>query len=329
MSHFTVLVIGENWEEQLAPFQEQTEDLDKSLLEFWDAEEESREDYETGSAEMYRVREEHNYRKNVVLRLGWDSTFQKPGKYGIGSDAHEVPEGAVKIEVPFKILYPTFEEYLEDWCSYERDETKGKYGRWSNPNAKWDWYSMGGRWSGMLRLKPDTTGLGAVGRPGSMGGRMNEGPLWADQCRKGDLDLRYMREDNLKKAREKWEEAEKEHPLPKMYPPGTSPATTVEEWSNLIRRKALPQSWVNALRERNWRYGIDYGQSLEDFLKKSDKSLSTFAVLKDGTWHEKGKMGWWACVSNEKDQKSWAKEFNNLLDSLPDDTVLTVVDCHI
>ena len=49
----------------------------------------------------------------------------------------------------------------------------------------------------------------------------------------------------------------------------------------------------------------------------------------NGEWHERGKMGWWACVSNEKDEDVWFSEFNKLIDSLPDDTLLTIVDCHI
>jgi hypothetical protein len=52
-------------------------------------------------------------------------------------------------------------------------------------------------------------------------------------------------------------------------------------------------------------------------------------VVKDGQWYEKGKMGWFACVADEKDEDVWDREFAALLDGLPDDTLLTVVDCHI
>lgn len=37
----------------------------------------------------------------------------------------------------------------EEW-----DEKQGDYGYWYNPNAKWDWWTVGGRWSGLLHLKP-------------------------------------------------------------------------------------------------------------------------------------------------------------------------------
>ena len=49
----------------------------------------------------------------------------------------------------------------------------------------------------------------------------------------------------------------------------------------------------------------------------------------DGQWYERGQMGWWGIVKNEKDADTWGKEFNLLIDSLPDDTLLSAYDCHI
>lgn len=49
-------------------------------------------------------------------------------------------------------------EFVEsDDPGYEIDQTTGKRGYWTNPNAKWDWYSTGGRWSGLLKLKDGST----------------------------------------------------------------------------------------------------------------------------------------------------------------------------
>jgi len=55
----------------------------------------------------------------------------------------------------------------------------------------------------------------------------------------------------------------------------------------------------------------------------------THAVLVDGQWHEQGRMGWFGTVSNEKDQTTWEREFARLIDSLPDEAYLAVVDVHI
>ena len=55
----------------------------------------------------------------------------------------------------------------------------------------------------------------------------------------------------------------------------------------------------------------------------------TFAIVTpDGQWFEKGKMGWWACVSNEKDAERWRAEFTEILSAFPDARVVQL-DCHI
>ena len=56
---------------------------------------------------------------------------------------------------------------------------------------------------------------------------------------------------------------------------------------------------------------------------------STFAVVKDGRFYERGEMGWWAVVIDEKDPEAWDKEFWKLLENVSDETMLSVVDCHI
>lgn len=42
--------------------------------------------------------------------------------------------------------YKYMEFYEDSDC--EIDEATGKRGYWQNPNAKWDWYQIGGRWAG-------------------------------------------------------------------------------------------------------------------------------------------------------------------------------------
>ena len=49
-------------------------------------------------------------------------------------------------------------------------------------------------------------------------------------------------------------------------------------------------------------------------------AFTTFAVIKDGKWYERGEMGWWGVVSDEKNKDEWRAQFANLIDSLPDKT---------
>lgn len=54
-----------------------------------------------------------------------------------------------------------------------------------------------------------------------------------------------------------------------------------------------------------------------------------FAVVHNGEWYEKAKMGWWGITHDEKDEDVWQKQIIDILDSLADDAELTLVDCHI
>jgi hypothetical protein len=70
--------------------------------------------------------------------------------------------------------------------------------------------------------------------------------------------------------------------------------------------------------------------SRDEYVADAERtSFQTFAVLKDGKWYERGEMGWWGVVRDEKDPDAWSREFAALIDGLPDDTLLTIVDCHI
>lgn len=62
-----------------------------------------------------------------------------------------------------KLLAPYQENNMED-CPKEYlkffededceiDDETGKKGYWENPNAKWDWYVVGGRWSNLIKKK--------------------------------------------------------------------------------------------------------------------------------------------------------------------------------
>lgn len=185
MSHFTVLVIGDNPEEQLAPYDEQLEtpEYDKGVV--------SKEDIKS-CMDFYKDK------KNGGYKLPFDELYEEKGDDWNSNQWRKNPDG-------------TWHEY----SSY-------------NPNSKWDWYELGGRWSGELKLKTKQDG---------------------DQALKKDI-------------------------------------------TNL-------------------------------------NDISTFAVLKDGKWYEKGDMGWFGIVVNEMDEKEWDKQLKKLLKGLPGDTLISMYDCHI
>ena len=48
-------------------------------------------------------------------------------------------------------VFDTYDEFMSQCYGYKLID--GAWSRWRNPNAKWDWYSEGGRWSGELTTK--------------------------------------------------------------------------------------------------------------------------------------------------------------------------------
>lgn len=56
-------------------------------------------------------------------------------------------------------------------------------------------------------------------------------------------------------------------------------------------------------------------------------AFATFAVVVNGEWHEHGEMGWWGVAHDEKDD--WPETFRRLWDQIPEDATVSCVDCHI
>lgn len=57
--------------------------------------------------------------------------------------------------------FENFDDFLLKWYGYRVNPDTGEYGYTCNPNAKWDWWQIGGGWADILRLKDGTTANGA------------------------------------------------------------------------------------------------------------------------------------------------------------------------
>ena len=93
------------------------------------------------------------------------------------------------------------------------------------------------------------------------------------------------------------------------------------------------QEWIkrkNADRDLSWSDAEDFQCTEEEFVQRGrERAGVSFAVVKSGQWFEKGRMGWWGCVHDEKDQNEWNRRVTGMLDELPPNTLLSVYDCHI
>jgi hypothetical protein len=348
MSHFTVLVIGPNPEDQLKPFDENLK------VEFDDKTEEYREEYETKKVDEFYCGSSSSWGQQIPKELFEELKKSKVGrilpyevkkldpmaylkrgkkyrgyyalennkrcKGDVWFEVEEVTstthpdedvcfEGKVKIrkiappkQIALKDKYPVYEDYLKDWHGIE-DIAKQGYDY--NPKAKWDWYQLGGRWTGVFKLKPKADGN--LGTPSLVSSKRAENGT-ADQACKRDIDFDVMKQEQFEEASQAYDKFE-----------AATKANTLKPG------------------EGYWEYGVEnigkdanhyVAESREQYLTRN-AHIGTFAVLKDGEWYEKGEMGWWGCVSDEKDPEEWNNQFNKLLEELPEDTLLSVFDCHI
>lgn len=178
MSHFSVAVFSDgrkSVEELLAPYQDNNMgDCPPEHLEFVSVTESMREEYETGECKM------------VCLQDGryiypWDGEgLKKEFAFKVYDDGRDHSDfagkkdvqllvigdpclggalvtffledgGAELRNVPYKKIYPTLQDFARDFNKVPWDEEKQDYGYWKNPNAKWDWWQKGGRWSKLLK----------------------------------------------------------------------------------------------------------------------------------------------------------------------------------
>lgn len=221
-----------------------------------------------------------------------------------------------------------FAAFVASWGDYTFRQ--GRYYQHTNPNAKWDWWVVGGRWTGALKLRPNAKGV--VGRPGLM--TEASPPGYADQAVKGDVDFEQMRNDAEVKARLLWRETRR-----------ITGGLSWDSWGDTLSRypdkvdearreyreqPAIEMLTASGKREYSWQ--IDDDLALDEAIyiqRRRDASCVNFAFVRDGQWTERGQMGWFAVVTDEISQSQWNRMFNDMLDALPDDVLLTIVDCHI
>ena len=209
MSHFVGLCFGDNWEDYLENYYEGLE------VEAYIA-----YTKEEAIDEVKKMRA-YNYERAVEM-------LQKPDL-----NSKQIEHYQNIIDLGLFISYEDAWNEAQDW-GYEVDEDENLLTTY-NPDSRWDWYSIGGRWDGFLHYKDVEPGLEET----------NEAYIH-------ELDMDYLLEN-----------------IPFCF------------------------------------------------------------VTEDGEWREKGEMGWWCSVSNEKPEETWKQQFRDYVKSLDPNCLVTVIDFHI
>ena len=296
---------------------------DPEYLEFEDRTEKLREEYES-VVDCIKLPQ-----GTIVEQYGdplWGRFVVRDGKVfqrDAGSLHHEKRTKKAKRMValpnyPRKKLYKSFEKYAEERCGFSFDEKHQGYGYYYNPNAIWDWYSIGGRWPEMFLVKDACTEYSIGERSWCNSDRKSEAPegyRWVCAARKKDIAWDAMRDWRNQKA------AERFHKLEQMFLAGkTDPdfhgeivPDGVMHWGELVYRKGstleeylegygIPGSWKYPVGSHDI---VDEGQ----WLSKDDSVL-------DAESEKYVPVDWRSCI-------------DGYIDDVDEDTVLVAVDYHM
>ena len=300
MSHFTVGVLvptavsslseaDEAITGPLAPFNEQLSDRVKQYA---DAE---------GEARMLR-----HYRKEA-LRAALEASGQDVIVEALTDEALKQRLDMAGVSLSRADLAAK----AADWFGADEDEDEcglDEGGIWYmssyNDDGKWDWYEIGGRWSGMM-----------------------EDANWMPAA------TVLERIDALSEARERYVAASREQDatievfLATRAIAEGRPVTTGEE----LRTDIAGVKW--ALKMGGLK---DIPEEASDLLRlaisNEDAEAVSALVTIDGNWVEKGQMGWWAMTSGEKGEGDWLGETRRIIEeavAASPDATLVLVDCHV
>ena len=360
MSHFSLAVITpkQPTEARLAEILQPWHEFectgkdDQYIVEI-DQTEEARQAYETATMTCI-IQEPDGSKYNAFDKSGdWHARF----RHFVNPKTRrlELTEGYVQLDNELAKDWESLEEWIEDYYRAkpvafgEQPDLEGRHKyrymqlgengelvklvKRTNPNAKWDWWVVGGRYSSRLKSKNGTI---------------------SNQARIGDLDLETLRREAVSSRADALLTA-----INELCSKNNCNAAAIEEaWKKFVSAGGL-----TGLKER-----LPAGVSLEDYFKqlqpedparaafemnlvpafcgwmgigvpdtepslsdwtKSAPPLKTFAVLNEGQWFQIGEMGWWGIVSDKMDEAEWEQSFVKLLEELDPEYWITYVDCHI
>lgn len=285
MSHFTVMVIGNNPEDQLAPYHE----------------------FEcTGEDDQY-IQDIDNTNEVLELMTGDEPmTLQQALEYH-GLEDRTIKQGETPdTDGAHKYGYAVLNANGELVRAIDR----------TNPNAKWDWYQLGGRWSGFLLQKNGHK---------------------VDSAFKKDIDFGLMAERAKTKAIDQYNDLAKQFggEIPKIDIPWEQMLADESFADHMARRDAY---WAQPALAKMKELKIDtFYTDLEDYQctaeefgnRAADKSIATYALVIESKWYAKGEMGWFGMSSDAVDQSDWNAKVREMIAGIPDDTLISIYDCHI
>ena len=299
----------------MEPFSLNTED--SKYLEFDDCTDEVEEAYHSDTrtcvrypdgrvipADSYEFCSKFTLEKGIVREHG-------VGRLHHPKRTHKAKRMTLLKDYPVRKLYSSMKDYAEQEDYYYNKE-ENRFGYMENPNGQWDWYTIGGRWSNVLLVDSRCKEY-SLGECDRVPPAAPEGYMWVSAARKKDIAWEAMRTWRKTEAIKEYEM------LKQVFTTKTKPDDmSCSIWNGGVLgpsgREYLSGDTQESFLER---YGID--DSDPCYPDCFDYYISGGEWL---SWDE-------AYEKNDEDHQERYSAMDMFIDSLSDDTVLVVVDCHI
>ena len=313
-------------------------------------------DYEDGGPEdywLYRslktaVEDERNgtgIKPYKPDEIGWSSSSSKETpddqRVEIAKRAalfRTLPEPATweSLKDAYELLYPG---ESGDFPEVDPEDNRAYRMTTSNPDSKWDYWRIGGRWGGKVAYRAECA-LEVIHAERGWDSPDDIPLLRCDGGPKRALDLAVMRDEAGEAARKTYREY---HSLVDALPearPWSAFRARLEDGSGYTidraRAEYHSQPRVRALQGTDFRHHDDpiaeFGTDIAVCAEKARAgAVPGFAtVTLDGKWMAPGRMGWFAATdATDSTRIGYWEAANAYIDSLPDDAWLVVVDCHV
>lgn len=289
----------------------------------------------------------------------WTSKDWGDGR-GYRAKVHFLPDGWEEIQVP-RSEVQTFATFINEWngikltMSVPQNDEDYKYGYCltdengkvlkvidrTNPNKKWDYWRIGGRYAGKFFVKQvATAGIAALSWEWKHSDNKPDAES-VDWCRKCDLDRDRMQRERIAQRQKCIDEILEKTELTKdeLLAALRQRIDAYQRWLTLDEPRPRGRKYDEWCLDNGYRlaekissamfmYDIELNDNMTiDDWVNSAPWISSFAFVRDRKWAELGQMGSFACVSNENE--NWPQLLQQLLADVPDNHYLTVVDCHV
>lgn len=221
--------------------------------------------------------------------------------------------------VPYYKVYQTFEEFVEERYGTPYYEEQKAFGYYYNPDAFYDWYSIGGRWPDMFLVKDGCKEYGIADRSWTCADKETKAPEgyhWTCAARKKDIAWQAMYEWELEKAKQNFAK------MSGWFAAGEVPDNTC---------LCIEENGIRRFGELLFRKGETENEYLERYanLKRKKYPLNIYAFLTEGIWTTVERFIPDGRNSRFEDNEDWEDELEQFIDGLDDETVLVSVDCHM